>query len=147
MIQARVRCGATWSDACILNVSSRGMLIHATQAPSRGTYLEIRRGTQAFAARVVWTSDARFGVLTQDSVSAEQLINGQAQAQQTAMHVERRRQPRTLPSRHEASRFRSRAMEFAAFALFGAIGATFATSVVNELLGKPLEAIRSALRS
>ncbi|MCL6697581.1 hypothetical protein LZ496_02115 [Sphingomonas sp. NSE70-1] len=145
MIEARVRCGATWSDACILNMSSRGMLIQAQPTPSRGSYLEIRRGSQVVVARVVWSNAIRCGVRTQDIVSAEQLIRDHARSAKSATPVERRREPRLVATRHDASRFRSRAIEFGTFALLGAGVAIFATSLVGELLATPLEAVRQAL--
>ena len=148
LIHARVKFGATWSDASILNLSSRGMLIHSEPAPSRGSYLEIRRGSQVVVARVVWSSAARFGVQTQDPVSAEQLMSdATATPRLSATFVERRSEPRPSSLRHEASRHRSRAIEFGTFALLGAVGAILVTTAVEELLSIPLEAIRLALNS
>lgn len=147
LIEARVRCGASWSDACILNLSSRGMLMQAERAPTRGSYLEIRRGSQVVVARVVWSNAYRFGVRTQDIVSADQLIRDPAPTTKTGASPERRREPRPLATRHDASRRRSRAIEFCTFAVLGVVGASMATAAVGELLSEPLEAVRLALES
>ena len=53
--------GARWGDVCILNLSKRGMLVQAPEAPERGTYLEVRRGSKEIVARVVWSAGNRFG--------------------------------------------------------------------------------------
>ena len=62
LVRARIKAGATWHDACILNISSRGMLMQAGVPPVRGSYLEIRRGPVLVVARVMWTKQHRFGV-------------------------------------------------------------------------------------
>ena len=147
MIKARMRAGSSWSDACILNMSSRGMLVHAPSAPSRGSYLELRRGDYVIVARVVWANDNRFGVQTQDVVPADDLIRNpdvavQSINPQPSGFVERRAAPRR---RHEASRWRARAFEFCTFALLGGIAATLMLGAVGEILAHPLEAVETAL--
>jgi hypothetical protein len=147
MIKARMRAGASWSDACILNMSSRGMLVHAPSAPSRGSYLEIRRGSYVIVARVVWANDNRFGVRTQEIVPADDLIrNPDAEAQASnspsSGFVERRAVPR---QKHEASRWRARAIEFGTFALLGGIAATMILGAMGELLARPLALVETAL--
>lgn len=149
MIPARMRSGAAWSDACILDLSSRGMLVKAPVAPSRGSYLEIRRGSCVIVARVVWANADRFGVHTQDRVPADGLINhpdrpATAKPDETGF-VERRTAARASVARHEASRWRGRAWEFCAFVLLGAAGATIALGAVDDLLAKPLARVESAL--
>lgn len=74
MIKARLRDGALWSDALIINMSSRGLLVRSDQSPNRGSYLEIRRGPYVIVARVVWANADRFGVQTQDIVPSERLM-------------------------------------------------------------------------
>ena len=145
-----MRAGATWSDACILNLSSRGMLLHAAQTPPRGAYLELRRGAHVVVARVVWSNADRFGVRTQDHISAEELIKESTRSppsQRQAASVERRAVPRPLERRHEASRWRARSAEFMTFATLGGIGALALVGMVDELLAAPLAMVQSALGS
>jgi hypothetical protein len=151
MIQARMRAGASWSDACILNVSSRGMLVKSSNMPQRGSYLEIRRGAYVIVARVVWANAGRFGVQTQDLVPTDGLINypdrpATAARPGDGSFVERRTAARPSATRHEASRWRARASEFFVFALLGAAGATAALGAVDELLAKPLAVVETALK-
>lgn len=142
-----MRAGATWTDACILNMSSHGMLVHAPTTPSRGSYLEIRRGGYVIVARVVWANDNRFGVQTQDVVPADDLIrNPDGAARTSSQHpsafVERRATPR---QRHETSRWRARAFEFGTFVLLGGIAATLMLGAMGELLARPLALVETAL--
>lgn len=151
MISARMRAGASWNDACILNLSSRGMLVRAPAAPSRGSYLEIRRGHHVIVARVVWADADRFGVQTQDPIPTASLVRdlegpGPATAAAPAV-VDRRAVPRSSASRHEVSRWRSRAMEFGTIAIVAGAGAMLVLGAVVEFFARPLAAAGSALGS
>lgn len=151
MITARMRTGARWGDVSILDISSRGMLIHASSAPPRGAYLEVRRGSHAIVARVVWTRDQRFGVLTQDRLSIEAIIREpdrsapeQRRQAECRPPVERRTQRRTA-DRHERSRHVGRAVEFACLALAGGSAALIGFAAIEEALRRPLTKVTAAL--
>jgi len=62
LVPARLRDGASWSDACILNISSRGMMIHTGRPIRRGCEVELRRGEHMIVARVMWRDGARAGL-------------------------------------------------------------------------------------
>lgn len=149
MIKARMRDGASWHDVCILNVSLHGLGIQAAEAPERGTYVEIRRGSQAIIARVVWSKGHRAGVRTQDAVFIRALINeNQAVARPRVTQgalVERRRASRPAQQRHDQSRLISRAMEFTCLALFVGALAVTAFGAVEQALAQPLSQISAAL--
>jgi len=149
MIQARMRDGALWSDALILNMSSRGLLVRSDQSPNRGSYLEIRRGTYLIVARVVWSTAGRFGVQTQDMVPAERLINDPDAAAAPASSIkagqqERRAASRSIETRHDASRQKARAFEFAAISLVCALVAILIGSAMAKVVAKPLQAAQTA---
>lgn len=149
MIKARMRAGASWSDALILNLSSRGMLVRSDRSPDRGSYLEIRRGAHVVVARVVWSSSGRFGVQTQDPVPAESLIRDPDSAPALAARAngiqERRAAPRTPEKRHEASRHKARAMEFAAIVIGCGSIALLIGGLVSDMVSAPLGAAQAAL--
>ena len=150
MIQARMRAGALWSDALILNMSSKGLLVRSDQSPNRGSYLEIRRGAYVIVARVVWSSAGRFGVQTQDMVPAERLISdpdatGAQAVSPEARKQERRAEPRSVESRHDNSRQMARAFEFTAISFVGALVAILIGSAMAKVVAKPLHAAQSAL--
>ena len=150
MIKARMRVGATWRDACILDLSSRGMMIQASDPPPGGSYLELRRGRHVIVARVVWSHGPRAGLRSQDPLPTDAII---AEPDHSAgpplvTGVERRAEPlargRPMPQ-HEQSRWQSRAWEFASLVLVGGVLATFAFDAVASALERPMTAVEGAL--
>ena len=126
-VGARMRLGASWGDVNILNISSRGLMLHAQQVPPRGSYLELRRGRHVIVAQVMWSKDCRFGVRTQDPLSVDAILKEPdksapeaRQPRENAAPVERRlRRGGTSLDRHEQSRMAGRTVEFACLAIAG----------------------------
>jgi len=146
MLPARLRTDAGWGDGSILNISSRGLLIHSRRAAVRGSMIEVRHGDLAIVARVVWSNGPHVGLQSAQRLSVEQILSlGQAPALQlTAVNgrpVDRRKRPRS----HEDSRTRGRLFEFAAVAMLAAVVAGFAFDLVREALSKPLALVETAL--
>lgn len=149
MLQARMRIGAAWRDACILDLSSRGLMIQASEPVRGGSYIEIRRGRHVIIARVMWTRDRRCGLLTQDPLPTEAIISEPDRSQAcgaAAPRIERRvdRAPQRAFD-HERSRWRSRALEFALVATAGGVCGTIAYGEVSEALARPLATVETAL--
>ncbi len=150
MIKARLRDGAAWRDAMILNLSTRGLMIKAEQPPPDGAYLELRRGRHVIIARVMWRRDRLCGLRAQDALPTEAIIAEPdvSAGRPIVPGAERRtatiaRTPR--PTAHEQSRWRSRAWEFATLAAVGVSCAGLAYGAVAHALGAPLAAVGSAL--
>jgi hypothetical protein len=146
MLPARMRSPAGWSDACILNVSSRGLLVYSAAAAQPGSFVEIRRGSQLVIARVVWRKNQRIGLCSTDRVHVEDIISSETAAsavQSGAQRVglERRR----IPRQAERSRSQGRAMEFLALILVGTVLAGAAALSVQEALARPLSQVRTVL--
>ena len=150
MIRARMRSGVSWHDVCILNLSARGLGIQAAEPPSRGTYVEVRRGKQVIVARVMWAKGHRAGLHSQDAIWIQALLREESaandQAPATAYpKVERRLAPRSTQQRHDESRMVARATEFACMAIaVVALGLTL-FGTVEQALARPLTQIRAAL--
>ena len=147
MLPARLRAGAQWSDTCILNISSRGLLIHSARAAPEGSTIELRRGDHVIMARVMWRDGARVGLQAEERLPVEQIMSlGQSQALQlTASNgaiIERRKQPR--PTVIDA-RLRGRAMEFVSVGVIGASMALTIWSMASEALARPMAAVAVAL--
>lgn len=148
VIPARMRGPAGWQDACILNVSERGMLLQSSAPSPRGAYVEIRRGQHVVVARVIWSQSGKFGVRAQDLLPVEALIARQdavAGALLDAGQAERRSVPRRADDRHDHSRMRARAGEFVVMALAGTMAASLAYGAVVDSLARPLAAASRAL--
>lgn len=152
MISARMRAGERWSDANILNVSSRGLLLHSGSPPSRGTYIEVRRGSYVIVARVVWTDANRFGVRAQDKLSFDSLVAERPAVMQPANDAgasnERRASPRSdgLEWRHTQFRDRSRVLQFAWLLGIGFVLSTFVYKAVEDTLSQPMAILSDHLR-
>lgn len=159
LIRARMRAGHAFVDVCIRDISSRGMLIQGSSSPPRGAYVEIFRGRWSMVARVVWSKDRRFGVVTQDRMDVdavvEQAANPGAQPAPGASAgsaaacppAERRRAPRPDPRQNlEASRRRSAAMEFLFVIGCGAAAAVAVASAVHDRLAGTLDDVATNLQ-
>lgn len=152
VINSRMRCGATWRDASILNMSSRGLGLHALAPPKRGSYVEVRRGAHVIIACVVWVNGSRFGVRTQDVVPIDAVINQPESSSGFSEHPpaseargERRSTARSRERLHEASRTVASAMEFAFVAMLGASAAFLGLNLVKESIGNSLAIVQFAL--
>lgn len=146
LLPARLRTTAGWSDACILNVSSRGLLIHAQAVTHQGATIEVRHGDHAIVARVMWREGPKAGLFAEDGVPVEDILTlSQSPTLQLTAggggHVERRRKPRT----HEDNRLRARAMEFAAIGFIAASLSGGLFVLVEEALARPLAYVEAAL--
>lgn len=147
VLPARLRNGAQWSDACILNISSRGLMIRSGRAAPEGTRVELRRGDHVIIARVVWRDGARSGLAVDERLPVEDIMSvGQSNALQLVASdgalVERRGRPR---QKHNDARLRGRAVEF--FGV-GAIGLTLAFGVwgmAQQAFAIPLARVEAAL--
>jgi hypothetical protein len=147
VLPARLRSGAQWTDTCILNISSRGLLIHSGRVAPQGSQVELRRGDHLIVARVMWRDGARVGLQADERVPIEEImsINPSQAFRDTAtkdVPVDRRSRPRPVTC---DARLRGRAMEFAAV---GAITVSLAVSIwamAGQAFAKPLAQAAAAL--
>lgn len=147
MLRARMRALCGWSDACILNVSSRGLMINAPATSAKqGSTIELWHGDRVIVATVMWRSGSRAGLQTDDRLPVEDILalSTTNSLQLTAAPwpaADRRKKPR----KDEGSRVRGRRMEFVATLLIGASLAGGAAFMVQEALARPLDVVRAAL--
>jgi len=147
LVRARIRAGAAWHDACILNVSSRGMLLQAADPPVRGSYLELRRGALVIVAQVMWSKTHRFGVKTQDALPVAAIVANAAvpEAGDGVRLGERRRLDRQQLPAHQRSRHQGLIIEYGFVVALTAAAAVFAASQVYPLLATPAGIITVSL--
>ena len=158
LIQARMRVGGLRYDVCIRNISSRGLLLQAATAPSRGTYVEIFVGPHTIVGRVVWQNSRRFGVQTQDRLNVSMVIAESAclpnarELHSANRHSGRCRSDRPartaadVAAQLERSRRMSAALEFGCLAACSAAAAALTVSVVFDTFSRPLERVAGQLR-
>ena len=146
VLQARIRADRGWGDACILNLSSQGMLLYSAQPAKLGSVVEIRRGEQAIIARVVWRENNRIGLRSQGRLQLQQVVAGTdlATSQQVGtvnLTADRRKQER----RFEHSRTLGRMLEFVSVSAAGALLALAAYSLVAHSLTGPFSQVIAGL--
>ncbi|HZU52078.1 MAG TPA: hypothetical protein VE968_09415 [Sphingomicrobium sp.] len=147
LIKARVRSGTQWSDACILNISSRGLMIQSHRAGPEGSLVELHRGDHVIVARVVWRDGSRAGLQSEERLPVEQIMSlsnsGSLRlvASDGAL-IDRRRRPR--PQRTDA-RSRGRAIEFAGTAVLLVMFALGIGAMALHALAQPLAIAGAAL--
>jgi hypothetical protein len=143
VVPARLRHGAAWTDACILDISSRGLMIHTGRQIAKGTQVEVRRGDHVIIARVIWRDGGRAGLRAEDRVPIEDIMRlGQSPALRlTAGPAKRRKRPRP----QELSRLQGRAMEFGTVIAIGASLALAGVSMVQAAFARPVEMVSAAL--
>jgi hypothetical protein len=150
LIRARMKTGTGWHDACIVDLSKRGVGLQAASAPSRGDYVEIRRGLHVIVARVVWSRGHRFGVAAQDDLPVANIASDRAPivdrrpAPGTGV-ADRRRLPRSFEEKAERSRRRGHRLQFLFAAFAGMAAATIAGAEVRQALASPLSEVSEAL--
>jgi hypothetical protein len=147
MVRARVRSGAQWVDACILNVSSRGMLIHSARPVVEGSTVEILRGDQLIVACVIWSEAGRSGIRSDERLPVEDILSleqsrGLQLIASNGMFHDRRGGTRGVASEARAD---GRAIEFLAI---GAIAVSLAFglwAMAEAVLSGPLASVSAAL--
>jgi hypothetical protein len=146
LMPARLRSSSGWTDACILNISSRGLMIHSSRAGPKGSMVELWRGDHVIVARVMWQDGARAGLQTDERLAVEDILSLSASAALTLTasepySVERRARPRD-----EADpRSQGRMLEFFGVVAIGCVVAASAYGMVQQALAHPMAMIRAAL--
>lgn len=146
MLPARMRTTAGWSDACILDVSSRGLMVHAGFFALDDRVVELWHGDRAITARVVWRQGPKAGLQAEDRIPVEDILSlsGSGSLQLAVGRppdAERRKRPRT----HDDSRLQARAFEFASVAIIAGAVAFGFSMWVEEALAQPLALVETAL--
>jgi hypothetical protein len=78
--KALVRCALRGDgderEACILDISSRGLLLSAATPPPRGAFVELIVGRHSLIGQVKWSSQRRFGLILRERISVVGLLSG-----------------------------------------------------------------------
>jgi hypothetical protein len=151
-IGVRLKDDAGWSDAQILNVSSRGVMALCQDPPRRGSYVEIRRGTYVMVGRVAWTGADRIGVHVRERIVVEDLLLPVSPGRKTSrppsdvqMRVCKRRKP--SPDERAAASLRfARAFDFTAIAVIAIGLAVVASGVASHAFAGPMADLELALK-
>jgi hypothetical protein len=150
-IGVRLKDDAGWSDAQILNVSSRGVMALCQDPPRRGSYVEVRRGTYIMIGRVAWTGTDRIGVHVRERIDIENLrlpVTPGRKAPRPVGEMQMRvcepRKP-SVDERATASARFARAFDFAAIAIIAVGLAVLASGTGAEAFGSSMAQVERAL--
>ena len=161
LIPSRMRLDNSWTDVCIRNISPHGLLIAAANPPPRGSYVEIRRGTQIIIARSIWAEGSLCGLRSQELLPVRQIIAEPGLTRRrpvdtvqaaTMIAADRQRYERTicaasLAHRRHRSRQLSSILQFVTFGVIALGVSGWGATFVYRLLGAPVATIeRSLLR-
>lgn len=148
----RIDLGGVWIDGCIHNVSARGLMVSANRLPKAGAYVDIRRGTLVIIGRVAWAEGRRFGVRTQDIISATMLVNEPVlDSKPSARQADDRRTSGrakaslSAAQRSDRSRQLSSRLQFVILIAAGLGAALLAATQVYHILAQALGPITKAL--
>jgi hypothetical protein len=143
LVSARLRQGASWSDASIVNISARGLMIRSSRPMAAGSEVEVRRGNLSIIARVVWRDGARSG-LHSDEIIPVDLIMGAESPTLPAAGTTRGKHAGRL-RREERSRTAARRIEFVATIAIGGALAAAGMIMVEKAFARPLASVAAVL--
>lgn len=146
-IPARVRASGGWADACILNVSSRGMMINAARPSAiQGGTIELWHGEKLVVGTVMWRKGTRAGLRSEERVPVDEILAASKEATLQLTAAPALGKKSRIRLAHAESRLRGRAMEFAALSIVASLLAVGAFAMVEQAFARPLMVVQSALR-
>jgi len=147
MLQARLRSASGWSDACILNISSGGMLIFSKGEAEPGSRVEIRRSGSLVIARVAWRENQRMGLSSDGPIQVAEIISPETAMAAADFAVDLDKVGAKRVRRPAESRTRGRRWEFVSAVVIGSLMAVIAAQSVWDSLAAPLDSVRTALEA
>jgi hypothetical protein len=146
VLNARMRVGQRWSNACILNISSRGLLVQASGIET-GSTIELRRGEHVIVARVVWREGGKAGLRSEEPLAVDDILtvdrgNSLQLVASGGASMERRIVSRP---RHEESRARRRLLQFVGTTAIGVGLSAVVLMMIGQAAARPLAMVKSAL--
>lgn len=145
-LRARMRANAGWSDAAILNISSRGMMISAPRNSGMGSTVELWLGRQRLVATVVWRNGGNAGLSAQELIPVDELLaSDKGQSLRVTAEPWQGQERRARPRGHDESRQSARWMEFCSIGLVAAALSLGALGLVGQAFARPLIKIHQVL--
>jgi hypothetical protein len=147
MLLTRMRAGGSWSNATILNLSSRGLMVDATAGALQADKVELWHGEHFIVATVIWRRAMRAGLRAENPIPVDSLMalsqTPSLQLSETPQwpQVERRRRPRA----GEDSRFQARAFEFGSITVIAAFLVVGTFAMIEQACATPLHFLNAAL--
>ena len=145
MVPARIRTSAGWGDACILNISSRGLLILSNGQTPADDHVELRQGEHVIMARVAWRRGWRMGLAAEDRVPIEDIVMLGSSPGLQLIAINEPPRERRFERISSESRVRSRALQFASLVLIAGVLSLAAVDLVAQAFAHPIHRVAAAL--
>lgn len=143
ILKARLRGGGAEREACVLDLSARGLMASADVPPRRGTIVELVIGCNALVGHVQWSEERRFGVRLRDKIDVQAVLNNlPASNAKTASRGTGARP--SAAATFAFSRHVARGFTYGILIAVAAVAATTAARAVGAAL-QPLSQVGSAL--
>jgi len=147
VLPARLRSGNSWNDVCILNISSRGLMIQASRTAEPGATVELTRGAYVISATVMWREGPRAGLQVEGQIPVDDILTLSKEPGLQLTAVDSRLvEQRPKAASHEQSRLQARLFEFAGVAVIAGALCIAALAMLEEAFARPMAAIETALR-
>ncbi|WP_336980456.1 PilZ domain-containing protein [Altererythrobacter fulvus] len=142
MIRARLRGAGPEREACILDLSTRGLAASAENAPQRGEIVELVVGRNNLVGQVKWSGPRRFGMAFRDRISVIGLMSGEGELKHGARGPVRSAEQVTAVAAKQGGLIRR--IEFAVFFAAAFVGTLYVADFVGSALGS-LSSVEAAL--
>ena len=148
VVPARLRSTSGWTDTCILNISSHGLLIHSARTGPEGSKVELWRGERVIVARVVWQDGSRAGLRAEERLAVDDILslNASSALMLTAAPCSRSNNE-PWERRRKDRRSQGRSIEFTGVVVIACSLAATAYDMVEQAFARPLALIQQALGS
>jgi len=143
MVRAQLRARNAEHEACILDISTRGLSATSAHPPTRGDYIELAVGQHNIIGQVKWSSERRFGVAFRERISVIAAISGKGNL---ALPGHRQAARVSLQRNSDGSLTTGSRLEFYIFAAAAALAVFIITNYASTTLSL-LEIARSAVAS
>jgi hypothetical protein len=140
MLRARLRDGGPERDACIVDLSSRGLAATADNPPRRGDFVEMIVGDIIVVGQVKWSSMRRFGMAFRERISVVGLLSGEA----GPVSLKQRESERKRKARFALPGSLAKRIEFAMLFAAGASATFVLADFVTDAL-RPMDQIQVAM--
>ncbi|MGE3690141.1 MAG: PilZ domain-containing protein [Novosphingobium sp.] len=145
ILRAALRDGGREREACLLDLSSRGLLATSTPPPRRGAYVELTVGRHRLDGQVQWSEGRRFGVRLRERVDVLAVMGNEAGP--TALKAARAARGRpSMEARAAYMRHVAQGFTYGLLMAGGAAGATVAAQMVHHSLSVPFAEAGLALQ-
>jgi hypothetical protein len=145
MLRATLRDGSVERDACVLDLSHRGLMATATPAPRRGAYIQLIVGRHALDGQVQWSEGRRFGVRLRQRIDVLAVLGNEAGPTLLKAAQQARGRP-SFEARAAYARHVAQGFTYGIFIAVAAAGAGLAGQLVHDGLSAPFAKVEAALK-